>query len=136
MRKLVVIMMILGTTGVHAAEARHYLDLVNTAQDSITALAVAPAALHAAAPPVSWAQPQIVTVVGHGLLAPDVASFRPDDPLTAQDLDTLVGGLTGQPVLATTSTSPVTITTLDARLVRAAGLTGAASQFQAGARQC
>ncbi len=101
---------------------------------ALCALAVLPAAIHAAAPPVSWAQPQIVTVVAHGLLAPDVASFRPDDPLTAQELDTLVGGLTGQPVLATTSTSPVTITTLDARLVRAAGLTAAASQFQVGAR--
>lgn len=42
MRKLVVIMMILGTSGAYAAEATHYLDLVNTAQDSITALAVAP----------------------------------------------------------------------------------------------
>jgi cell wall-associated NlpC family hydrolase len=101
---------------------------------ALCALAALPASLHAAGAPVSWAQPQIVTVVGHGLLAPDVASFRPDDPLTAQELDSLVGGLTGQPVLATTSTSPVTITTLDARLVRAGGLTGAASQFQAGAR--
>ncbi len=101
---------------------------------ALCALSVVPAALHAAAAPASWAQPQIVTVVGHGLLAPDVASFRPDDPLTAQDLDALVGGLTEQPVLATANTSPVTITTLDARLVRAAGLTGAASRFQAGAR--
>ena len=73
-------------------------------------------------------------MVKHGLLAPDVASFRPDDPLTAQDLDTLVGGLTGQPVLARANASPVTITTLDARLVRAAGLTDVASTFQAGAR--
>ena len=101
---------------------------------ALLALAAAPAALHAAPAPVSWAQPQIATVVRHGLLAPDVASFRPDDPLTAQELDTLVGGLTGQPVLATASTSPVTITTLDARLVRAAGLTDVASRFQAGAR--
>lgn len=101
---------------------------------ALCALAAGPAALHAAPVPASWAQPQIVTVVGHGLLAPDVASFRPDDPLTAQDLDTLVGGLTGKPVLATSSSSPVTITTLDARLVRAAGLADAASLFQAGAR--
>ena len=101
---------------------------------ALCTLSAVPAALHAATAPGSWAQPQIVTVVGHGLLAPDVASFRPDDPLTAQDLDTLVGGLTGQSVLAAASTSPVTITTLDARLVRAAGLTGAASRFQAGAR--
>ena len=101
---------------------------------ALCVLVALPAALHAATPPASWAQPQIVTVVRHGLLSPDVASFRPDDPLTAQDLDTLVGGLTGQPVLATTSTSPVTITTLDARLVRAAGLTDVASRFQTGAR--
>lgn len=101
---------------------------------ALCALAAGPAALHAAPAPASWAQPQIVTVVGHGLLAPDVASFRPDDPLTGQDLDTLVGGLTGQPVLANASASPVTITTLDARLVRAAGLTDVASRFQAGVR--
>jgi cell wall-associated NlpC family hydrolase len=101
---------------------------------ALCALAAGPAALHAAPAPASWAQPQIVTVVGHGLLAPDVASFRPDDALTTQDLDTLVGGLTGQPVLATSSSSPVTITTLDARLVRAAGLADVASLFQAGAR--
>jgi cell wall-associated NlpC family hydrolase len=37
-------------------------------------------------------------------------------------------------VLASASTSPVTITTLDARLVRAAGLTDVASRFRAGAR--
>ena len=42
MRKLIVIVMILGTTGAYAAEATHYLDLVNTAQDSITAVAFAP----------------------------------------------------------------------------------------------
>jgi cell wall-associated NlpC family hydrolase len=101
---------------------------------ALCALAAVPAALHAATAPGSWAQPQIVTVVRHGLLAPDVASFRPDDPLTAQELDSLVGGLTGQPVLATASTSPVTIATLDARLVRAAGLTDISSRFQAGAR--
>jgi cell wall-associated NlpC family hydrolase len=100
---------------------------------SVCALA-APAALHAAAVPKSWAQPQIATVVKHGLMAPDVASFRPDDPLTAQDLDTLVGGLTGQPVLATQNTSPVTITTLDARLVKAVGLTDVASRFRAATR--
>ena len=101
---------------------------------ALCVLAAVPAALHAASAPPSWAQPQIAVVVRHGLLAPDVASFRPDDPLTAQDLDSLVGGLTGQPVLASASTSPVTITTLDARLVRAAGLTDAASLFQTGAR--
>ncbi len=94
----------------------------------------APAALQAAAAPKSWAQPQIAVVVKHGLLAPDIASFRPDDPLTAQDLDTLVGGLTNQPVLATQNTSPVTITTLDARLVKAAGLTDVATSFQTAAR--
>ena len=105
-----------------------------TAILALCALAAAPAALHAAAPPASWARAQIAVVVAHGLLAPDVASFRPDDPLTAQDLDSLVAGLTGQPVLAASSASPVTITTLDARLVRAAGLADVASRFQAGAR--
>src|SRR5438270_213545 len=41
------------------------------------------------APPPSWAQPAIAVVVAHGLLAADVDSFRPDDPLTAGDLAAL-----------------------------------------------
>lgn len=98
----------------------------------LCALAAVPAAVGAA--PSSWAQPQIDTVVARGLLAPDAASFRPDDPLTLQELGDLVAGLTGQPSAAAASASPVTITTLDARLVRAAGLADAAARFQLGAR--
>src|SRR5918912_1241561 len=42
----------------------------------------------------SWADAQIRLVVAHGLMAPDVASFRPDDPLTRGALSALVAGLT------------------------------------------
>jgi cell wall-associated NlpC family hydrolase len=57
-------------------------------------LAVVPAAGAAAATApqaASWAAPQIRTVTAAGLLdAPDPASFRPSDPLTAQSLENLV----------------------------------------------
>src|SRR5438128_7123599 len=44
----------------------------------------------------SWADAQIRVVVAHGLMAPSVSSFRPDDPLTQGALSALVGGLTGR----------------------------------------
>jgi cell wall-associated NlpC family hydrolase len=56
------------------------------------ALAVLAAAVCAAVVPSSaaakpsWAQPQIKEVVAAGLLAPTVADFRPDEPLTGTEL--------------------------------------------------
>src|ERR671935_2772288 len=49
-----------------------------------------------AKPQRSWADPQIRLVVAHGLMAPDVASFRPDDPLTRGALADLAAGLTAR----------------------------------------
>src|SRR4051794_22903821 len=47
-----------------------------------------------AKPSRSWAAPEIRTVAAAGLMgAADAASFRPDDPLTAQTLEDLVFGL-------------------------------------------
>src|SRR5919199_825972 len=74
--------------------------------------------VHAAAPS-SWAAPQIRTVVAHGLMASDVASFRPDAPLTSGDLADLVAGLTdtwAQPVA--NPAARVTVAGLDSRLLR------------------
>ncbi len=84
--------------------------------------------------PRSWAQPQIVQVVQAGLMAPDVASFRPDDPITQAELADLVGGLTEQPVTAAFASRPVTLAGLDLQLVGALGLASAARQFVGGAR--
>jgi cell wall-associated NlpC family hydrolase len=96
----------------------------------VIALALVLASPAAAA--TSWAQPQIKVVTARGLMGGKAASFRPYDPLTAGELSDLVVGLTGQaaPVGIPPST-PVTISQLDAQLVRAIGLLPAARQFTA-----
>jgi len=101
------------------------------------ALLATPSALAAAkgttAP--SWAQPEIRSVVGHGLMAKTVATFRPTDTLTQAELAALVGGLTKQSARATAvPTAPVTVAELDATFVRALGLSAAAKTFGDGAR--
>lgn len=99
-------------------------------------LAVAPSALAAKqqeAPPAassSWASQQIATVVAAGLLAPDVASFRPDDPLTAGELAEVLTALGGAPAVSGDPPLPVTISELNAALVRHLGLSPAAKQFR------
>ncbi|HSB38426.1 MAG TPA: C40 family peptidase [Gaiellaceae bacterium] len=83
----------------------------------------------------SWAQPEIRYVVKHGLMAKTVATFRADDPLTQGELATLIAGLTKQPAgTVANRAAPVTVTQLDARLVRALGLSAAAATFGANAR--
>ena len=83
---------------------------------------------------VSWAQPQIKIVVTHGLMAKSVAAFRADDTLTQGELATLVAGLTKRPSsVPADPAAPVTVTQLDARLVRALNLTDAAKAFYDGA---
>ena len=82
-----------------------------------------------AAPPRSWAQPQINAVVAAGIMGTDPQGFRPDDPLTQADLDGLIGGLTQQPAEAGFTEQPVTMATLDLQLVDALGLGATAQQF-------
>ncbi len=84
---------------------------------------------------VSWAQPQIKVVVNHGLMAKTVAGFRADDTLTQGELATLAAGLTKQAAgVPADPAAPVTVTQLDARLVRALDLADAAREFYDGAR--
>jgi cell wall-associated NlpC family hydrolase len=98
----------------------------------VAMLAVAPAG---AAKSSSWAQPQIKAVVAAGLMAPDTASFRPDDPLTRGVLEELVAGLTeSTPVTPANANAKVTMAGLDARLVGALGLSESAKLFTDGAR--
>lgn len=100
----------------------------------LSALVAASAVTAKPAPP-SWAQPEIKTVVGRGLMGKDVASFRPDDPLTQGELAALVSKLTGKAVAAPADPhATVTIAQLNARLVGVAGLSPAAGQFLRGAR--
>jgi len=91
----------------------------------------------------SWAQPQIKLVVAHGLMAPSVATFRPNDALTQNELRDLIAGLSEtspespespespqpppQPVAKSGAT--VTMAQLDARLVRALRFGDEASSF-------
>jgi cell wall-associated NlpC family hydrolase len=83
----------------------------------------------------SWADAQIRVVVSHGLMAEDVASFRPDDPLTRGDLADLVAGLTDRvPARVVNPNAPVTIAGLDEKLVRGLGLGITAGDFLRAAR--
>jgi cell wall-associated NlpC family hydrolase len=83
----------------------------------------------------SWADAQIRLVVSQGLMASDVASFRPDDPLTRGALADLVTGLTGlAPAPVVNPGAPVTIAGLDTKLVRGLGLAVAAGDFVRAAR--
>jgi cell wall-associated NlpC family hydrolase len=94
----------------------------------LVGLAAAPGALPSGKR--SWAQPQIKLVVARGLMARSVASFRPDENLTQADLQDLVAGLTEEPPKEVANPdAPVTMAQLDARLVRALGLSAEASSF-------
>jgi cell wall-associated NlpC family hydrolase len=65
----------------------------------------------------------------------DVATFRPNDPLTRADASGLVAALTGQAAAGVAAPlSPVTIAGLDSRLVRALGAQDAAASFAASAK--
>jgi cell wall-associated NlpC family hydrolase len=87
------------------------------------------------APKHGWADAQIRLVVAHGLMARDVASFRPDDPLTQGALADLVAGLTERaPAPVVNPGAPVTIAGLDTKLVRGLGLAVTAGDFMRGAR--
>jgi cell wall-associated NlpC family hydrolase len=100
-------------------------------------LVVVPAAPAGAAKPPqrSWAQPQIELVVSRGIMGTNVATFRPNDPLTRGEATALVAALTRQPPVAVAaSTLPVTIAGLDSRLVRALGLQDAAASFASSAK--
>jgi cell wall-associated NlpC family hydrolase len=104
------------------------------ATTAVFAVLAAPAAAHPFATRAnkasSWAQPEIKLVVSHGLMAKNVQSFRPNDPLTRGALDSLVTGLNPDMSGASTgSAAPVTMAQLDARLVRALDLTDAGIQF-------
>jgi cell wall-associated NlpC family hydrolase len=85
----------------------------------------------------SWAQKEIRLVVEHGLMAPNVTSFRPNAPLTQRALADLVAGLTGQerPAAVANAGAPATIARLDARLVRGLELGEAATAFGREARR-
>ena len=69
----------------------------------------------------SWAAPQIAAVIGVGLMAPSIAEFRPDDPLTATEFATVLASL-GASVTVDDPYRLVTMRELDAQLVTLVGL--------------
>ncbi len=86
-------------------------------------------------PAKSWAQAEIKLVVTHKLMAKSVSTFRANDALTQGELAALVAGLTKQTAKPSVDpTATVTVTQLDARLVKTLQLSDAAATVLAGAR--
>ena len=82
----------------------------------------------------SWAAPQIASVVLAGVMGPSVVAFRPDDPITREELHEAIIAL-GKPHQAPLDTARVvTMRELDAQLVAAAGLLPAARTIRLAAR--
>jgi cell wall-associated NlpC family hydrolase len=89
----------------------------------------------AASPAKNWAAPQIASVVLAGVMGPDVASFRPDDPLTRDELHDALVALGKQHAAPLDPTRIVTMRELDAQLVAAAGLLPSARSIRIAARE-
>lgn len=86
-------------------------------------------------PPKSWDRAEIRLVVNHGLMAPSVAAFRANDVLTRGELAILIADLTQEPAdVPADPAAPVTVTQLDARLVKALQLSDTAAELLSGAR--
>jgi cell wall-associated NlpC family hydrolase len=83
----------------------------------------------------SWAQPQIRTVVQHGLMGPSVAGFRPGRPLTRGALAQAIANLTGNPQVVVDPAKPVLMWEMERALVKAAGLRNAGIQFATKTRE-
>lgn len=85
----------------------------------------------------SWAEPQIRKIVARGLMGGSLSMFRPQDALMRGELAELIAGLSNpeavRPASPASSFAPVTMAGLDARLVRALGLSSAANSFEAAA---
>lgn len=82
----------------------------------------------------SWAATQISAVVAAGLMGPDLASFRPDEPLTRGELHAAIRAL-GKPHREPVDPARfVTMRELDAQLVAAAGLLPSARAIRLAAR--
>jgi cell wall-associated NlpC family hydrolase len=93
---------------------------------AILAALVAAPTVHAG----SWARPQIQIVVGHGLMGPSVAEFRPGQPLTREELGYAMAVLTGEQQVVVDPAHTVTMAQLNRRLVTYLGLRAAAKTFK------
>lgn len=89
-----------------------------------------PRAIPPAPPSKGWAAREIRGVVSAGLMSPSVSAFRPDDPITRGELAALAAALGGKPVTPVDPDHFATMRDLDAQLVGAVGLTGAARRVR------
>ncbi len=83
----------------------------------------------------SWAAPEIRTVVGAGLMAPTVAEFRAEEPLTWAAFGTVLAAFGAPDVSVSEPDRLVTLRELDAQLVGLAGLRPSARHVQLAAVQ-
>jgi cell wall-associated NlpC family hydrolase len=81
-----------------------------------------------------FAAKEMAVVVDAGLMAPSVASFRPDDPLTASELATVVASLGGT-ISVSDPDAPVAVRELHAQLVTLAGLRSEARHVRVAAAE-
>ncbi len=84
------------------------------------------------APDDSWAQEQIRAAVKSGLMGPSVEAFRPQDSLTRGELGRILAGITQKEQIVADPDRAVTMTELNAALVRALGLQPAARDVRLG----
>ena len=83
----------------------------------------------------SWAAEQIASVVLHGLMGPNVAAFRPDEPLTRGELHEAIVALGRSHAVPADPARLVSMRELDAQLVAAAGLLPSARAIRLAARE-
>jgi cell wall-associated NlpC family hydrolase len=76
-----------------------------------------------------FAADEIAVVVDAGLMGPSAEDFRPDDPLTASELATVIASLGGA-ISIDDPYAPVSVRELDARLVSLVGLRPAAQAIR------
>lgn len=82
------------------------------------------------APSKHWAAAEIEQVVAAGVMGPSVAEFRPEEALTWGELAQAVGAVRGRVPAVRDPARPVKLAQLDAWLVRAARLSGAAKRVR------
>ena len=78
----------------------------------------------------SWAHAQIKVVVAHGLMGPSVSNFHGGADVTRAELAGAVAALTGKQQVVVDPDAKVSMARLDATLVKALGMRGAARTFQ------
>ena len=82
----------------------------------------------------SWAAPEIRTVVGAGLMAPTLAEFRAEEPLTWAEFGIVLAAF-GAPISVSEPDRLVTLRELDAQLVSLAGLRPSARHIRLAAAE-